>query len=353
MGVISRTGGREETSKKCQQGKEREMFNGKVILITGGTGSFGRRFAGMILRKYRPRKLIIFSRDEQKHFDMQQEFPESEYSAVRYFIGDVRDRDRLYRAFKGVDMVVHAAALKHVPLLEYNPFEAVRTNIIGTQNVIEAATDREVKKVLLISTDKAANPINLYGSTKLCAEKLIIEGNVYSARKTVFSVARYGNVIGSKGSVLPVFLKLRGRKEVPITDPSMTRFWITLEQGIDLVMTALRNMKGGEIFIPKIPSMKVIDLAKEVCPDARIKIIGIRPGEKIHEVLVSEAEARRTLDMGKYYLIQPDFKFWKPERRMGKTLPEGFEYRSDNNSTWLTPTKLRKIIREYEKKPVV
>jgi UDP-N-acetylglucosamine 4,6-dehydratase (inverting) len=260
--------------------------DGKVILITGGTGSFGKRFARKILEDFNPKKVIIYSRDEYKQYWMQQEF-KKHLPKLRFFIGDVRDRNRLYRAFDGVDIVIHTAALKHVPLMEYNPIEAVKTNIHGAENVIDAAIDRGVEKVIALSTDKAVNPVNLYGATKLVSDKLFISANSYTGgKKTSFSVVRYGNVAGSRGSVIPLFMRLvkEGKKELPITDVRMTRFWITLDEGIDLVLKAIEESRGGEIFVAKIPSFKIVDLAKAICPDCKLKVIGIRPGEKLHEV---------------------------------------------------------------------
>ncbi|MFN3265024.1 MAG: UDP-N-acetylglucosamine 4,6-dehydratase (inverting), partial [Aquificaceae bacterium] len=271
------------------------FLEGKTILITGGTGSFGRAFIRYVLRHHRPKKIIVFSRDEFKQWQMSKEFPESQYPQLRFFLGDIRDKDRLWFAFDGVDYVVHAAALKHVPILEYNPFEAVKTNIIGAQNIIEVAIEKGVKKVVALSTDKAVSPVNLYGATKLTMEKLLIAGNSYAgAKETSFSIVRYGNVVGSRGSVIPLFLKLlsESSRELPITDPAMTRFWISLEEGVRLVLFALQEADGGEVFVPKIPSVRIVDLAKAMCPECSFKFIGIRPGEKLHESLISEDEAR-------------------------------------------------------------
>ena len=293
-------------------------MKGKTVLITGGTGSFGKAATEMILAQ-KPKKLIIFSRDELKQFEMSKDYPE-----VVFFVGDVRDKDRLYRAFTDVDLVIHAAALKQIPSCEYNPFEAIKTNVLGAQNVIEAAIDRGVKKVVALSTDKAANPINLYGATKLCSDKLFVAGNAYSGGKgTRFAVVRYGNVVGSRGSVIPFFKSIRQTGRIPITDERMTRFWITLEGAVQLVFTAFDKMQGGEIFVPKIPSMKITDLAEAVAPDCEIDIIGIRPGEKLHELMIPEDDARRTLDMGDYYIIQPEFNWWQSKHE-GRALPEGF-----------------------------
>jgi len=324
------------------------MINEKTILITGGTGSFGKKCTALILKKYKPKKIIIFSRDELKQFEMAQQFPDSKYPCMRYFIGDVRDKERLYRAFTKVDYVIHAAALKQVPAAEYNPFEAVKTNIIGAENIINVAIDKGVKKVIALSTDKAANPINLYGATKLCSDKLFIAGNSYVGREdTIFSVVRYGNVVGSRGSVIPFFLKQKETGILTITDPRMTRFWITLEQGVNFVLNCLERMVGGELFVPKIPSMNIMDLAKAIAPECKTKTIGIRPGEKLHEVMVPRDEARMTLEFDKFYIIQP--QFWFFERRFknkkGKPLPENFEYSSGTNSQWLTVEELRAMIR--------
>jgi len=324
------------------------MLNDKTILITGGTGSFGKKCTEIILKKYKPKKLIIFSRDELKQFEMAQQFPDSKFNCIRFFIGDVRDKERLNRAFRNVDFIIHAAALKQVPAAEYNPFEAVKTNIMGAQNIIDVAIDQGVKKVIALSTDKAANPINLYGATKLCSDKLFIAGNSYVGREdTIFSVVRYGNVVGSRGSVIPFFLKQRETGVLPITDPRMTRFWITLEQGVSFVLDCLKRVVGGELFVPKIPSMNIMDLAKAIAPECKTKIIGIRPGEKLHEVMVPRDEARMTLEFDKFFIIQP--KFWFFERRFknkkGKPLPEDFEYSSGTNKQWLTLEELRKMIK--------
>ncbi len=325
------------------------MLNDKIILITGGTGSFGKKCAAIILKKYKPKKIIIFSRDELKQFEMAQQFPDSKYDCMRYFIGDVRDKERLYRAFQGVDIVIHAAALKQVPAAEYNPFEAVKTNILGAQNVINVAIDQGVKKVIALSTDKAANPINLYGATKLCSDKLFIAGNSYVGRDdTIFSVVRYGNVVGSRGSVIPFFLEQKDTGVLPITDPRMTRFWITLEQGVNFVLDCLERMVGGELFIPKIPSMNIMDLAKAIAPECKAKIIGIRPGEKLHEVMISRDDARKTLEFENYYIMRPDFRFFghRFNHDDGNPVPEDFEYNSETNTLWLTAEELREIIEE-------
>jgi len=319
---------------------------GKNILVTGGTGSFGKKFVEIILAEHHPQKLIVFSRDELKQHEMQAQFPATPSSPVRYFIGDVRDRERLYRAFHEVDIVVHAAALKQVPACEYNPFEAVQTNIIGAKNVIDAAIDCGAKHVLAISTDKAVNPVNLYGATKLCAEKLFIDGHAYAGhRGTRFSCARYGNVVGSRGSVIPLFVDQRRKGRLTITDPKMTRFWITLEQGVRFVVQCIEQMYGGEIFIPKIPSMNIMELAKALAPDCRVEFIGIRPGEKLHEVLVSEEEARSAVELDDRFVLLPidtgrALKNWSG----GKSLPQGFCYASDDNPHQLTAGELMTLV---------
>lgn len=323
------------------------MLNDKTVLITGGTGSFGQKATDIILKKYKPRRLIIFSRDELKQYEMSQRFSASEYDCIRYFIGDVRDKERLNRAFHRVDYVIHAAALKQVPAAEYNPFEAVKTNVIGAQNIINVAIDQGVSKVIALSTDKAANPINLYGATKLCSDKLFIAGNRYVGHEqSVFSVVRYGNVVGSRGSVIPFFRASRASGCLPITDPRMTRFWITLEQGVSFVLESLERMVGGEMFVPKLPSMNIMDLARAIAPECPTEIVGIRPGEKLHEVMIPKDDARRTIEFDSYYLIQPDFGFWK-RRYNGdekKSVPEDFEYGSDTNPWRLTVDEMRKMI---------
>jgi UDP-N-acetylglucosamine 4,6-dehydratase len=325
------------------------MLNDKVVVVTGGTGSFGHKFTEMVLRQYRPKRLIIFSRDELKQFEMRQRFSENQFPCLRYFIGDVRDRERLYRAFDGVDIVVHAAALKQVPACEYNPFEAVKTNILGAANIIDAAIDRGVKQVIALSTDKAANPINLYGATKLCSDKLFTAGNHYSGpHATRFSVVRYGNVVGSRGSVVPFFLKQRETGVLPITDPRMTRFWITLEQGVEFVLKSLQRMQGGEIFVPKIPSMNIMDLARAIAPECKLEVTGIRPGEKLHEVMVPEDDARHTWEYPDYFAIHPTIQGWDEKRRDShegaRPCEEGFSYSSDNNSHWLSVEELQAMI---------
>jgi len=322
----------------------------KVILITGGTGSFGKKFTEIMLQDYHPKKLIIFSRDELKQHEMRQMYPDAGDSPMRYFIGDVRDKERLHRAFHGVDIVVHAAALKQVPACEYNPFEAIQTNIMGAKNVIDAAIDQGVRKVMAISTDKAVNPINLYGATKLCAEKLFVQSNSYSGEGgTRFSCVRYGNVVGSRGSVVPLFLKQSENGRITITDPRMTRFWITLEQGVRFVIRCIKHMCGGEVFIPKIPSMNIMDLTQAVAPGCRVEQIGIRPGEKLHEVLVSEDEARHTLELDDMFVVQPAHPWWFSDNwKKGRPLPDGFRYGSDNNSQWLKVDDLRALLVENQ-----
>lgn len=319
------------------------MLKGKVILITGGTGSFGQEFAKRVLKTGSPRKIVIFSRDELKQYDMRRVMPDKR---LRFFIGDVRDYSRLRRAFEGVDVVVHAAALKQVPTAEYNPFEAIKTNIMGAQNVIDAAIDAGVHRVLALSTDKAVNPINLYGATKLVHEKLFVNGNAYAGpRPTRFSVVRYGNVVGSRGSVVPLFLEQRESGVIPVTDDRMTRFWITLDQGVSFVLKCLQEMRGGEIFVPKIPSMRIRDLARVLAPKARIKIIGIRPGEKLHEVLIQRDEARHTKERGTHFVILPNARVVSIRPRSGgRSLPEGFEYTSDTNTRWLTEAQMKNLV---------
>lgn len=317
---------------------------GKTVLVTGGTGSFGKRFIRKVLEQD-VAKVIVFSRDELKQYEMAQEFTDSR---VRFFIGDVRDKDRLYRAFDGVDIVIHAAALKHVGACEYNPFEAVKTNIHGAQNIIDAAIDRGVEKVIALSTDKAASPLNLYGATKLVSDKLFVAANSYVGdKKTKFAVVRYGNVVGSRGSVVPFFQKVKETGKVPITDERMTRFWITLDQGVQFVIDNLERMHGGEIFIPKIPSMTVIDLAKAIAPECEIEVVGIRPGEKLHEAMITEDDARQTLEYDKYFVIQPEFPWWTKENgEEGKPLADGFKYVSDINDDWLTVEQLKDLVRK-------
>lgn len=321
----------------------------QTVLITGGTGSFGKRCAQYLLQ-FNPKKLIILSRDEQKHVQMRRDlFPAKDFPQIRYFVGDVRDLDRLRRAFSGVDYVIHAAAMKHVDIAEYNPQECIRTNIGGAENVISASIDCGVKKVVALSTDKAASPINLYGATKLCSDKLFVAANSLAGEEgTRFSVVRYGNVIGSNGSVVPFFQNIRKTGELPITDPAMTRFIITLDEGIRLVATAFDWMRGGEVFVPKIPSTTILDIANAVAPECSTKVIGIRPGEKLHECMIPADEARQTLEFNNHYIIQPSFCSWTNEapnyRELGTPCDEGFSYSSDNNSQWLSVEQLRKLV---------
>lgn len=320
-------------------------WNKKVILLTGGTGSFGQKFTEIMLKKYKPKTIRIFSRDELKQWEMEKRFNDTEH--LRFFIGDVRDRDRLERAMDGVDIVVHTAALKQVLSCEYNPFEAVKTNILGAQNILNAAIDHNIKKVMAISTDKAVNPVNLYGATKMCMEKLFTAANSYvgNIRQTRMSCIRYGNVVGSRGSIIPLFKKQRATKTITITDKRMTRFWITLEQGVEFVIKSIDIMQGGEVFIPKIPSMKITDLANVIAPDCKINYVGIRPGEKLHECLITEDEARHTLEFDDFFIVEPEHPWWgKGNWKGGKSLPEGFRYTSDKNDKWLTIKELQKMI---------
>jgi UDP-N-acetylglucosamine 4,6-dehydratase len=327
------------------------MIRNKSILVTGGTGSFGKRFVRTVLAQG-AKRVVVFSRDELKQFEMKNMPDFKDEERLRFFIGDVRDRERLNRAFDGVDIVVHAAALKQVPACEYNPFEAIKTNVHGAQNVIDAAISRRVERVVALSTDKACNPVNLYGATKLCSDKLFVAGNAYvGERSTRFAVVRYGNVVGSRGSVIPFFIKQREKGTIPITHPEMTRFWITLEQGVDFVLTALRDMRGGEIFVPKIPSMRIVDLASSIAPDCEQTIIGIRPGEKLHEVMISEDDARNTIEKDDYFVIQPEFSWWSLHKEAlqneGSAVPEAFRYSSDANSRWLNHQELHTMIEPF------
>lgn len=320
-----------------------------VVLITGGTGSFGKKFVEIMLNEYHPAKIIIYSRDELKQHEMRA--AGFDHPTLRYFIGDVRDKERLRRAFHGVDVVVHAAALKQVPACEYNPMEAIKTNILGSSNVIDAALDAGVKRVMALSTDKAVNPVNLYGATKLAAEKLFVQSNAYAGgHETRFACVRYGNVVGSRGSVVPVFLRQRQNGTLTITDERMTRFWISLEQGVRFVIRCTEQMHGGEVFVPKIPSMTVHDLAKAMAPQAKIEVIGIRPGEKLHEMLISEDEARSTVEMEDMYVVQPPESWWFAThwQKIGKPLPDGFHYSSNDNDRWLTIEQIRTITAPIE-----
>ncbi len=323
-------------------------LNGRSILITGGTGSFGQRFVRRLYELYKPARVVIYSRDELKQFEMAEKI---NHPTLRYFIGDVRDAERLQRALKGIDTIVHAAALKQVPAAEYNPIECIKTNILGAENIVNAAINEKVERVIALSTDKAANPINLYGATKLCSDKLLIAANHLSGQGgTRFSIVRYGNVIGSRGSVIPFFKERRKTGKLPITDVRMTRFWITLDDGAAFVDRMLGVMKGGEVFIPKIPSMKITDLAKAVAPECTHEIVGIRPGEKLHEVMVPRDEALNTMEYKDFYVIQPSFHFWdypqdaKYEDMEGKPVAEDFEYRSDNNDRWFGFEELKTVI---------
>lgn len=323
---------------------------GQNVLITGGTGSFGKECAEILLRESPPKRLVIFSRDEQKHVDMARtRFPMSKYPQIRYFVGDVRDPQRLKRALQGIDVVIHAAAMKHVDIAEYNPQECIRTNIDGAQNLIEACLDTGVKKLVALSTDKAAAPINLYGATKLCSDKLFVAANSLSGSGgTKFSVVRYGNVIGSNGSVVPFFQKEKQKGVLPITSPEMTRFIITLEEGVRFVLKSFERMQGGEVFVPKIPSTTVMDIAAAVAPECQTKIVGIRPGEKLHECMIPDDEARLTLEFDDHFVIQPTLRYWKVDDSsylsQGKTCADGFSYSSDNNDDWLTVAQLQSII---------
>jgi UDP-N-acetylglucosamine 4,6-dehydratase/5-epimerase len=318
-------------------------LRGKSVLLTGGTGSFGKQFIRNVLAKHSPKKVIVYSRDELKQYDMQQTFTDSR---LRFFIGDVRDGERLRMACHGVDVIVHAAALKQVPAAEYNPFECIKTNVFGAQNVINAALANGVQKVVALSTDKAANPINLYGATKLCSDKLFVAGNAYAGGVGPrMAVVRYGNVVGSRGSVVPFFLKSKETGRLPITDPRMTRFWLTLDQGVQFVIDSLERMHGGELFVPKIPSTTITDLAEAIAPECRQEIVGIRPGEKLHELMIGEDDARRTRDMGSYYVVQPDFPWWQDAvLASGKPVPDGFSYRSDTNHQRLSVPEIRALL---------
>jgi UDP-N-acetylglucosamine 4,6-dehydratase len=333
-------------------------WSNQVVLVTGGTGSFGRKFVEIMLEEHHPAKLIVFSRDELKQHEMR--MSGFDHVDLRYFIGDVRDLNRLHRAMQGVDIVVHAAALKQVPACEYNPMEAIKTNILGSSNVIEAALDAGVSKVMALSTDKAVNPINLYGATKLAAEKLFVQSNAYAGgTATRYSSVRYGNVVGSRGSVIPVFIKQRDQNKLTITDSRMTRFWLTLDQGVRFVIRCIEQMQGGEVFVPKIPSMKVVDIAKIVAPDAELEEIGIRPGEKLHEVLIHEDEARATVELEEMYVVQPSAAWWFGHnwQNKGQPLADGFRYSSDSNEVWLTLEEIQEIVAsieaEFFEKPIV
>ncbi|NMC15268.1 MAG: UDP-N-acetylglucosamine 4,6-dehydratase (inverting) [Chloroflexi bacterium] len=325
-------------------------WNNKVVLVTGGTGSFGKKLIKILVEEYHPAKIIVFSRDELKQHEMR--VSGYNHPSIRYFIGDVRDHERLLRAFYGVNIVVHAAALKQVPACEYNPMEAIKTNILGSSNVADAAIENGVEKVLALSTDKAVNPINLYGATKLAAEKLLIQSNAYAGgRNTRIACTRYGNVVGSRGSVVPLFLQQRPSGRLTITDERMTRFWISLEQGVRFVIRCIEQMQGGEVFVPKIPSMNMMDLAKAVAPEAQVDIIGIRPGEKLHETLISEDEARTTVELPDMFVVQPASAMWfgRAWEKQGKALPDGFRYSSNTNTDWLDLDRINEMIAPIEK----
>ena len=320
-------------------------FSDRTILLTGGTGSFGNAFVSRVLEQWPTATIRVYSRDELKQSEMQARLGDEQ---IRYFLGDVRDISRLTRAAQGVDVIVHAAAMKQVPASEYNPSEAVKTNISGSQNVVDVAIDAGVEKVIALSTDKAVNPVNLYGATKLCAEKIVVQGNAYAAgRGTRLSCVRYGNVVGSRGSVVPLFRRQRESGRLTITDERMTRFWITLDQSVDLVFYALENMIGGEVFIPKIPSMRMVDLAEAMAPGAPVDVIGIRPGEKLHESLLTIDDARHSIDVGDVYVVLPEHPWWKadPKWMAGEPLPDGFTYSSDSNDWWLTGDELRTLVK--------
>lgn len=319
-------------------------WKNKTILLTGGTGSFGQKFVEIMLKKYKPKVIRIFSRDELKQWEMEKQFNNDE--RLRFLIGDVRDKERLERAIDGADIVVHAAALKQVPSCEYNPFEAIKTNILGAQNIIEAAINHNIDRVLALSTDKAVNPVNLYGATKMCMEKLFVAANSYVGpqRKTRMSCVRYGNVVGSRGSIIPLFKKQKETGTITITDKRMTRFWITLEQSVNFVIRSIARMRGGEIFVPKIPSMRITDIVKAIAPKNRISTIGIRPGEKLHECLITEDEARHACELNDYFIIEPEFKWWISQSPKGKKLNDDFRYTSDKNNTWLTIAEINRMI---------
>jgi UDP-N-acetylglucosamine 4,6-dehydratase len=317
----------------------------RSVLVTGGTGSFGTTFVDVALRLLQPRRLIVFSRDELKQSEMAKRFS---HPSLRFFVGDVRDRDRLQRAMHGVDIVIHAAALKQVPACEYNPFEAVKTNVVGANNVIEAAIDQGVERVMALSTDKAVNPVNIYGATKLCAEKLFVQGNSYAGGlKTRMAVVRYGNVVGSRGSVIPIFLEQRDNGQLTITDERMTRFWLTLEQGVRFVIGCIERMQGGEIFVPRIPSMRIVDLARAIAPSASLRTIGVRAGEKLHEVLISADEARQAVELDGMYVVEPVSPPWAYATPDGaKRLADGFAYTSYTNTEWFSAADLRRMVGE-------
>jgi UDP-N-acetylglucosamine 4,6-dehydratase len=324
-------------------------WKNQVVLVTGGTGSFGKKFIEIMLKEYQPAKVIVYSRDELKQHEMQ--VSGFNHPSLRYFIGDVRDLPRLERAMQGVDIVVHAAALKQVPACEYNPMEAVKTNILGTSNVVSAAIDAKVKKVLALSTDKAVTPVNLYGATKLTAEKLVVASNAYAGdRQTRLSCVRYGNVVGSRGSVVPIFIRQRATGKLTITDARMTRFWLSLDQGVRFVISNIERMHGGELFVPKIPSTKITDLARVIAPDAEIEITGIRPGEKLHEMMIGRDESRSTIELPDRFVVQPAGHLWFRHdwSQEGTLVPDGFKYTSDNNTVWLSDEDIRALVEPFE-----
>ncbi|MEO5335314.1 MAG: UDP-N-acetylglucosamine 4,6-dehydratase (inverting) [Magnetospirillum sp. WYHS-4] len=326
-------------------------LNDRTILVTGGTGSFGKQFVRTILERFKPRRVIVFSRDEMKQFEMARDLPTERYPAMRYFIGDVRDERRLEMAMRGVDYVIHAAALKQVPTAEYNPFECIHTNVWGAENVVNAALRNDVKRVVALSTDKAANPSNLYGASKLASDKIFVAANnLAGADGTRFAVVRYGNVVGSRGSVVPLFADLiaQGADHLPITDDRMTRFWITLQQGVNFVLSSLATMQGGEIFVPRIPSMRIVDLARTMAPGLPHKLVGIRPGEKLHEVMITEDDARTTVELDDRYVIQPPFVWWEERASPsgGRPVTDGFRYASDSNPEWLDSQTLTTFLKD-------
>ena len=329
------------------------MLSGKSILVTGGTGSFGRKFIDMVLAKHTDiKRLVVYSRDELKQYEMNQQYPDAKFPQLRFFIGDVRDADRLRKAMEGIDVVVHAAALKQVPACEYNPFEAIKTNVIGAQNVIEAALTSGVKSVVALSTDKAAAPINLYGATKLCSDKLFVSANNFKGAHDIkFAVVRYGNVMGSRGSVIPFFMERKKQGVIPITDARMTRFNITLEQGVDLVVFALNNMWGGEIFVPRIPSYRIVDVVEAVGPECRREFVGVRAGEKLHEEMITSTDALNTLEFDRHFVILPSMRLWDVDRYAGtyggRRCEDGFSYASNTNTEWLTVAQIRELIRTH------
>ena len=331
-------------------------LDGANILVTGGTGTFGKSFAEMVSQRYSPQRLIIFSRDEFKQSEMQAAYPIKSFPFMRFFVGDVRDRARLEMAMRDVDIVVHAAALKQVPTAEYNPFECINTNVLGAENVVRAALGARVKKVIALSTDKATNPINLYGASKLASDKIFVAANNLSGDNgAVFSVVRYGNVVGSRGSVVPIYRKLvaDGAKSIPVTDPRMTRFWITVKQGVNFVLSSLETMTGGEIFVPKIPSMKIEDLAEAIAPGVPIEVVGIRPGEKLHEIMITDEDAQNTWELDDRYIIAPSFQFWRNEpftAKGGRQVGDGFAYASNTNDEWLDAASFVTLLQNLEKK---